>query len=105
MGVGFKSVYKFAQAAYIRSGPYSFSFQNKNHRGRNFGWIIVPSWCEQFPVLATNTRQTVFYFPYLRTNRRELRNRLESFALTSLSGISLVFLRHLSTVTVLRGGN
>ena len=45
-GIGFKSIFRYTQEVYVRSGNFSFSF-SKNRSGKNKPWEVVPIFEEE----------------------------------------------------------
>jgi len=96
MGIGFKSVYKFASAAFLRSGPFSFCFKPENFQGDGFGWIMVPAWCDEQPAHPSGPDRTLFYFPYLTDV--DACQRLEDALFLQFPAACLMFLRNIRQI-------
>lgn len=86
-GIGFKSVFKVADAVWISSNEYSFKFD----KGEKFG-VIAPIWAE-FPE-QTNLHETSFY---LKLNQGSSANELAQ-DLFEFDPKLLLFLRKIKEV-------
>jgi len=83
-GVGFKSVFKVADAVWIKSGKYSFKFDKRRRLG-----MIVPLW-DQFPVEAPDEGTSMLLHLSAGCDIQELLSEIKDFNYRSL-----IFLRKL----------
>ena len=98
MDFGFKSVFQITDNPQVYSGPFKFGFRYDRSTG-DVGGYLLPRWIDEIPesvVDAYRNGWTVFYLPL----REDLPRLYQFCKAIDFSPLSLVFLRHLQSITI-----
>lgn len=105
MGIGFKSIFRLSGAPHVFSAPYQFRFSPEGFAEDNWGWVLVPRWLDELPPPLSQVEQqeTAFWLPYRDDITAKERKRLASILLTVFHPLGIMFLRNVSSMTVIKG--
>jgi hypothetical protein len=88
-GLGFKSVFKLANQAHVRSKPYSFQLDRRRDLG-----MITPQWDETFFADHAEDYQTTIILDHIRDESRNFSAALEQ-DVEAIDPVLILFLRRI----------
>ncbi|MCX2741460.1 sacsin N-terminal ATP-binding-like domain-containing protein [Pontibacter anaerobius] len=107
-GIGFKSVFKYSNWVYVRSGNYSFSF-DKNKIGEKLQWEIIPNWVDDQQAFELVKDVEFFNKPVgfaIRANNKEAVEKIKGFLVNVFNDSkTMLFLKHINQLKYREGDN
>ena len=102
-GIGFKSVFRFTENAYVRSGNFSFRF-SKTESGGDKPWEVLPLFQIEKEMVAKIPQMDFFNSPvafaFEFNNEKNKNDVIKYLNLLSENPYLLIFLENLSQVTI-----